>query len=114
MARRGTTWLACRGVQPVGFAVVRSAGRGAVELCAIAVAIEERGLGVGAELLAEVEHRLAVEGGGRLGIHTAQANLAAMDLFLKHGFQVERRLAGYYRGVFDACAMHKQVARVRP
>ncbi len=79
------------------------------ELCAIAVDEHARGQGVGAALLAGLERALAAEGVRELSLHTAQANLSAIDLFLKQGFRIERRLPRFYRGVFDACAMRKRV-----
>ncbi len=113
MARAGVTWLACRDEQPIGFAVVRPGELGHAELCAIAVEEHARGLGVGTALLAKVERVLALAGFSELTIHTAQANLSALELFLKHGFRVERRLPRFYRGVFDACALRKRIAQAR-
>jgi ribosomal protein S18 acetylase RimI-like enzyme len=113
MARSGVTWLALRDEQPVGFAVVRPSEAGQAELCAIAVDEHARGLGVGSALLAKVERVLALAGFSVLTIHTAQANLSALELFLKRGFRVEQRLPRFYRGVFDACALRKRIARAR-
>jgi ribosomal protein S18 acetylase RimI-like enzyme len=113
MARTGVTWLAYRDDEPVGFAVVRPGEPGHAELCAIAVEEHARGLGVGTALLAKVERVLALAGFSELTIHTAQANLSALELFLKHGFRVERRLPRFYRGVFDACALRKRIAQAR-
>ena len=113
MARSGVTWLACRDDEPIGFAVVRPGEPGQAELCAIAVEEHARGLGVGAALLTKVERVLALAGFDDLTIHTAQANLSALELFLKHGFRVERRLPRFYRGVFDACALRKRIAEAR-
>jgi ribosomal protein S18 acetylase RimI-like enzyme len=113
MARAGVTWLACRDDEPLGFAVVRPGEPGHAELCAIAVEEHARGLGIGTALLAKVERVLSLAGFSELTIHTAQANLSALELFLKHGFRVERRLPRFYRGVFDACALRKRIAQAR-
>jgi len=113
MARSGVTWLACRNDEQIGFAVVRPGKPGHAELCAIAVEEHARGLGVGTALLTKVERVLAMAGFDELTIHTAQANLSALELFLKHGFRVERRLPRFYRGVFDACALRKRIAEAR-
>jgi ribosomal protein S18 acetylase RimI-like enzyme len=113
MARAGVTWLACREDEPVGFAVVRPGEPGHAELCAIAVEEHARGLGIGTALLAKVERVLALAGFSELTIHTAQANLSALELFLKQGFRVERRLPRFYRGVFDACALRKRISQAR-
>ena len=113
MARAGTTWLALRDGEPVGFAVLRSVSDREQELGAIAVDERARGSGVGGALLAHIERTLSAAGGGQIRLHTAQANLAAMDLFLKRGFRVEQRLPRFYRGVFDACALCKRVPLAR-
>ncbi|MEP7049707.1 MAG: GNAT family N-acetyltransferase [Pseudomonadota bacterium] len=112
MARSGVTWVACRAGEPLGFVVVRpgSAGATHAELSAIAVDERARGLGVGTALLAKVERVLSLAGFRDITIHTAQANLSALELFLKHGFRVERQLPRFYRGVFDACALRKRIA----
>ncbi len=109
MARAGMTWVACRADVPVGFVIARGEGRAVAELCAIAVDEQARGQGVGRALLSGVERALGAEGIVELSLHTAQANLAALELFLKHGYRIERRLPRFYRGVFDACAMRKRV-----
>ena len=114
MAHSGSTWVACREDHLIGFAVVRAEGAGLAELCAIAVDESARGQGVGRVLLARVERALGNEGVRELSLHTAQANLSAVELFLKSGFRIERRLPRYYRGVFDACAMRKRVGAARP
>ena len=113
MVHSGTTWVACRADRLLGFAVVRGEGPGVAELCAIAVDEQARGQGVGAALLARVERALAARGLSELTLHTAQANLSAMELFLKSGFRIERRLPRFYRGVFDACAMRKRLTAAR-
>jgi len=111
MARTGVTWVACREQEPLGFVVVRpgSAGPTQAELCAIAVDEHARGTGIGTALLAKVERVLSLAGFSEITMHTAQANLSALELFLKHGFRVERRLPRFYRGVFDACALRKRI-----
>ena len=109
MARAGTTWIAERANRKVGFAVVRGVGEFRAELCAIAVAEHARGLGVGRALLAQVERALARAGTSELGLHTADANASALELFSKRGFRIERRLPRFYRGVYDAWAMRKSL-----
>ena len=113
MARSGSTWLACRGEQQLGFVIARHDGPSVAELCALAVDETARGQGVGAALLERAERALGAAGIRELTLHTAEANLSALELFLKQGFRVERRLPRFYRGVFDACAMRKRVRLVR-
>ena len=112
LARTVTTWVVTRGDQVLGFAMVQVRPPGA-ELCAIAVAEGERGAGVGASLLRHVVQQLEREGVARLSLHTAEANSAAMDLFLKLGFRRDVRLPRYYRGVFDAWVMSLPLAPAR-
>lgn len=114
MLSTGTTWLAWRGAEPLGFAIVHARAPSELELCAIAVTERARGQGVAAALLRRIEDELSLAGGGQIRLHTAQANLAALELFLKRGFRVERRLPRFYRGVFDACALCKRVPRAAP
>lgn len=110
MARSGRAWIVERAGSKLGFAVVRGSGAPRAELCAIAVDEAARGTGAGAALLERVERDLARAGTSELGLHTAEANASALDLFVKRGFAVERRLPRFYRGVFDACAMRKRIA----
>ncbi len=110
---RGTTWVAWRGDAPVGFACVHPLDQMSVDLCAIAVEEDARGLGIGRALLAHVELSVVSAGLDEIKLHTAQSNLAALELFLKCGFRLQRRMPRFYRGVFDACALSKRVASTR-
>jgi len=109
LVQRGTTWVAWRGGRPVGFATVHPVNPRIVDLCAIAVEEEARGLGVGRALLAHVELAVVRAGLQEIRLHTAQSNLSALDLFLKCGFRVERRMPRFYRGMYDACELCKRV-----
>ena len=93
---------------PVGFAVVEIEPRGA-HLQAIAVAERERGRGVGRALVRAAENFARSRGARSFSLHTAQANVAGLSLFLAAGFQIEARLPRYYRGVYDACRMKKSL-----
>jgi ribosomal protein S18 acetylase RimI-like enzyme len=111
LVQRGSTWLAWRAARPLGFAIVHPLDPQRVELCAIAVEEDARGLDVGRALLASVEQKVASVGAREIRLHTAQANLSALELFLKSGFRVERRMPRFYRGMYDACALTKIVGR---
>lgn len=101
------TIVACRGDSVIGFAALEVIRTGVMAVQALAVTESERGRGVGQRLLEAVE-RVARDRKCRfLCLHTAEANLAAFALFIKSGFEVERRIPRYYRGVFDACEMVK-------
>jgi len=109
MARAGTTWILERDLAPIGFAVALVGPNGSAELSAIAIDESERARGLGSALLGAVERELCRQGVRELTLHTAVANLSALQLFHKHGFSSERRLPRYYRGVFEACAMRKRL-----
>ena len=109
LIQRGTTWVAWRGNTPVGFATVHPTHAGSVDLCAIAVDEDARGLGIGRALLAQVELAVVRAGLSEIKLHTAQSNVAALELFLKCGFQLVQRMPRFYRGMYDACALSKRV-----
>jgi ribosomal-protein-alanine N-acetyltransferase len=109
MVRRHRSFVAERDGVAIGFAVVSLASASTAELVAIAVVERERGRGVGRALLTLAENAARRAGARFLSLHTADANLAALELFHKHGFELERRLLRYYLGVFDACEMRKKL-----
>jgi ribosomal-protein-alanine N-acetyltransferase len=99
--------------RPVGFAilVVHAGARSAfASLDAIAVEAACRGRGLGRALLASAEDAARKRGALELRLVTAQANLAALDLFLRSGFEIVQRLTRYYPRGQDAVAMRKQLA----
>jgi len=107
MVRRYRAFVAERDEAPVGFAVVRLINPTTAELVAIAVVEHERGRGVGRALLGLAERAARRSGARTLLLHTADANVAAFELFHKNGFSLARRLPRYYLGVFDACELQK-------
>lgn len=107
MAEHHPTWIATRSDERIGFAILRVAGKGRAELLAIAVAERERGHGVGRALIERAESAARVRGAPGITLHTADANVAAVDLFRKRGYYVFRHLSRYYRDVYDACEMRK-------
>lgn len=101
------TIVACRAQEVIGFVALEVIRTGVMAVQALAVTERERGRGVGQSLLDAAE-RVARERRCRfLSLHTAEANVAAFALFIRSGFEVERRIPRYYRGVFDACEMVK-------
>jgi ribosomal protein S18 acetylase RimI-like enzyme len=97
-ARGAVTLIAARGDVLIGFAVVQL-GRDTAFLQAIAVRCEHRGTGIGRRLLVAAERLTAVHGARELRLCTAESNLAALDLFLKCGFTIDRdRRSEYPRG----------------
>jgi ribosomal protein S18 acetylase RimI-like enzyme len=109
MVRRHRSFIAERDGVAIGFAVVSLVSAASAELVAIAVVERERGRGVGRALLTLAENAARRAGARFLSLHTAEANLAALELFHKQGFELERRLLRYYLGVFDACEMRKEL-----
>jgi ribosomal-protein-alanine N-acetyltransferase len=79
-------------------------------LQAIAVEPRARGRGVGSALLSAVEQLARSRDAPAIRLCTAQANLEALDLFLKHGFVIERRLARFYAKGQDACTCVKRLS----
>jgi ribosomal-protein-alanine N-acetyltransferase len=109
MALRFEAYVAERNHEPIGFAILRLGHADEAELAAIAVVERERGRGVGRSLLRAVETAARRAGASSLSLHTAEANLAAFELFHKQGYRLERRLPRYYVGVYDACELKKRL-----
>jgi ribosomal protein S18 acetylase RimI-like enzyme len=107
-AAGAVTLVALRGDQPVGFGVLEFR-RGDAALQAIAVEARERGRGVGGRLMHAVEHAARKQGAAALRLCTAQANVEALALFIKHGFRIERRMPRFYPNGQDACMLGKSV-----
>lgn len=105
---RARTWIAERAERRLGFVIVRTLGD-ALALNAIAVARSERGRGVGRLLLRAAERQARGHGLRTLVLNTAQANLAALDLFLRAGFVISDRSALRYRGGQPACRLEKRL-----
>jgi ribosomal protein S18 acetylase RimI-like enzyme len=99
--------------EPLGFVVLEMARDGVALLQAIAVEPRARGRGVGAALLAAAERLAHEREAPALRLCTAQANVEALELFLKHGFRIERRLARFYANGQDACTLVKALRTPR-
>jgi ribosomal protein S18 acetylase RimI-like enzyme len=106
-APRTATLVACIAAERLGFVVVERAQDCVVLVQAIAVAAHARGRGVGRLLLAAAERVAERWGAPGLRLCTAQANVEALELFLKHGFRIERRMANFYAKGQDACTLVK-------
>lgn len=76
---------------------------------AIAVVAAERGRGVGRSLMLAAERDAHARGVRSLSLVTAHANLAALDLFLRCGFAITRRVALRYARGQDACRLVKSL-----
>jgi len=93
----------------VGFAAISDEGEGVVMLNAIAVVRGERGRGIGHYMMQAYERFGRVRGGRRLELCTADYNLAALDLFYRHGFRLVRRRERFYDRGQDACVLAKDL-----
>ena len=103
------TLLVERDGQALGFVILRAEENGVLALNAIAVLARERGRGVGKQLMRATEHYARSCGLHLLSLNTAQANLAALDLFLRSGFVItERHAVRYWRGQ-PACKLVKRL-----
>ncbi len=93
----------------VGMALIVPAGETAARLDAIAVSIGLRGTGLGRRLLLEAEGAARRIGARRMTLATADANVAALDLFLRSDYRIARRLQRYYSRGQDAVEMEKRL-----
>ena len=76
---------------------------------AIAVVRSERGRGIGHYLMLAFERFARVRGGRRVELCTADYHLAALDLFIRHGFRLLRRRERFYDRGQDACILVKDL-----
>ena len=65
--------------------------------------------GLGSQLLAEAERRLAANGAREIALDTAVNNAAAIAFWQKHGYRILGTRKGYYPGGVDAYAMAKKL-----
>lgn len=96
-------------LERVGFATISDEGDGVMMLNAIAVVRRERGRGIGHYLMLAYERFGRLRGARRLELCTADYNLAAIDLFMRHGFRLVRRRERFYDRGQDACVMVKDL-----
>ena len=68
---------------------------------------DQRGKGIGQRLMEEAERHAKRCGAERLSLHTAQANLAALALFLRCGFSITQRSASGYSRPQPTCRLEK-------
>ena len=103
------TLVAARSGTPIGFVILRRQSSQVLAVNAIAVTPAERGRRVGKRLMQAAEQYARSHAIGRLSLCTAQANLAALDLFLRAGFVITDRTAVRYWGGQPACKLEKRV-----
>ena len=107
-ARGAVTFVATSSRAVVGYAVLQlERGRGA-HLNAIAVTEPARGRGVGRALLARIDQEAASRGLRTIRLATAEANVAALQAFVRAGYRICDRLPRYYERGQDAVRMDKR------
>jgi ribosomal protein S18 acetylase RimI-like enzyme len=103
------TLVAERGGKPLGFIILRRDSAECLAVDAIAVTPSERGKRFGQRLMKAAESYAAAHAIKRITLSTAQANVAALDLFLRAGFVIiDRTAVRYWRGQ-PACRLEKRV-----
>lgn len=110
MSRRGTFSLVASGTDETnvgGFIVAHGGATGHV--ITIDVMKAERRSGVGSLLLQAAEERLRLAGCDAVGLETAVDNLAALNFYKRHGYNVIRTWPRYYSNGVDALVMSKEL-----
>jgi ribosomal protein S18 acetylase RimI-like enzyme len=100
------TWIALDAGVPVGLVVLELA-TGTAAVLAVAVARHARARGIGGQLMQVAERHAFASGARRLTLSTSDANLAALDLFLRRGFRIIGRKRRFYARGQDACHLEK-------
>ena len=83
-----------------GLLVARTVAEEA-ELLNIAVLPEQRRLGLGTALLAEVLRQLAAAGARKVWLEVRESNQPALVFYRQHGFTVLGRRRAYYRAPME-------------
>ncbi len=101
---KGVALVTEAGAAPLGWAMglLRRGKGGAVgtRVYALAVHPNARGLRIGHRLLTQLLEELSRRGTRRVWLEVRAENLAAIELYRKHGFVEDRKLASYYgRGI---------------
>jgi len=109
MARRSRTLVAEAGGEVVGFVNARLAQRGWGMVTTLDVAPGWQRQGIGGRLLAAVEEWLASQGVRVVSLETAADESGARQFYERHGYQLGRRMRGYYHGRIDAFSMVKRL-----
>ena len=95
----------------LGFVLATRDRRGAGHIITIDVLEEARRRGLGSQLLAAAEKRLAEQGCSRVLLEVAVDNAPAIAFYKRHQYAVLRTLPRYYLGTLDALLMDKKLAR---
>ena len=89
-------------------------GSAVARLYSIAVDPAQRGAGLGALLLADVEQLARNAGRGILRLEVRADNVAAIALYRRAGYREQGRIPGYYEDGCDALRFDKALDESRP
>jgi ribosomal protein S18 acetylase RimI-like enzyme len=95
----------------LGFVVAESR-RKSGHIITIDVVAEARRTGLGSTLLCAAEDQLRRAGAITVALETPVNNEAAIRFYKRHGYFVEKTVAGYYSGQLDALVMTKQLTEL--
>jgi ribosomal protein S18 acetylase RimI-like enzyme len=109
VARRSRTLVAEEEGEVVGFVNALCVQREWGVVITLDVAPERQRLGVGSRLLAAIEEWLRGEGVRVVGLETPADESGARQFYERHGYQLGRRVRGYYHGRLDAFSMVKRL-----
>jgi len=93
------TWIVEEDGLMVGFAIVEWGGEADEEIAyiqTIEVAPEQRGRGVGRQLLERIEGSARAVGAVQIGLHVDEANSGAIRLYEANGYRKQGREENYY------------------
>ena len=86
---------------------VRSRGEQIGHIITIDILPEARRSGVGSDLMALAEKRLAESGCRRVALEVAVDNAGAIAFYQRHGYSIARTIPRYYNRELDALEMEK-------
>lgn len=106
------TWIAEDNGRLAGFAIVEWAGDEfgiAAYIQTLEVAQEQRGQGIGSELMRRMESSARQAGASLIWLHVDAENAGAIRLYEAHGYRFEGRQEGYYTNRHDALIYAKRL-----
>ncbi|MGA8541394.1 MAG: N-acetyltransferase [Terriglobales bacterium] len=111
MRRPGSFTLVAQAESGILGFVVAETRRKTSHIITIDVVAEARLAGVGSALLRAAEEQLLKAGAVAVALETPVNNEAAIRFYKRHGYFVEKTVAGYYSNHLDALVMTKELAR---
>lgn len=102
------TFIAEEG-EVLGAATVHYVGEGDAQLVSIAVLPKFRGMGIAKALLEEAEGTARGLGAKAMILQVSVLNVAAMNLYLRHGYALGGVIRNYYGYRRNAYFMHKKL-----